>query len=449
MKKILLFLIITSFLHSYSQVIFEKHYDKSGVDIGYCMQVTDDNKYVITGQSNGRVFLMITDSIGNEEVYQEYDGENGNTAYSIEKTFDNGFIITGWTKNTDGKTNVYLLKTDALGNMIWSKSIGNDSDDESAWSVKETNDHGYITAGVYNNYDVYVVRADLNGDTIWTKRYGGNDQDAGYAITLTNDDGFIVTGVSNSFDSFHAIYVFKANFNGDILWSNTYQCSNNFINSGSEILQTNDNGFIITGRTSESFTSQSKPFLLKIDSVGNQTWLKTYSYEDATSYSVIETNDNGFILCGGSRINDQNDAFILKTDSNGDSLWTMTFGGTSNDYFSSAQEISGNNLLFAGYTSSFGAEDHDIYLVKLGINSNNTSLKEAYIKDNFLCYPNPTNGRIYIKETNVEDVFVFDVYGRLIFSGNQEIDLSNYSDGIYFVKIRTGKQIIIEKIIKQ
>ena len=131
-----------------------------------------------------------------------YGGSGIDDAYSLQQTSDGGFIAAGATTSIGaGSTDdIFLLKTNGTGDTVFTKSYGG-SADESANSVQQTNDGGYILCGSSNsfsgnsNYDVCLIKTNSIGDTLWTKTYGGTDEDYGRSIKQTSDGGYIVTGI--------------------------------------------------------------------------------------------------------------------------------------------------------------------------------------------------------------------------------------------------------------
>ncbi len=289
---------------------------------------TIEHDFVIAGYTtiynpsmNIQFYLVKTDSNG-DSLWTKYYGEDYyEHAYSVKQTLDGGFILSGYTDTIPGLLGTLLLiKTNASGDSLWGKTYGfGYTRPGVAHSILEIN-NGYIILGYTSeanysgNNDVYLIRTDIVGDTLWTKTYGGTNDDIGYSIQKTPDNGFIFTGATFSFGAGgYDVYLIKTDSNGTLLWSKTYGGLDN--EYGNFVSNTSDGGYIITGST-ESFSTGGgyDVYLIKIDTYGNQQWYKTFgSINNDYGYSVQQTFDGGYIICG---IRNEN-IYLIKTDING------------------------------------------------------------------------------------------------------------------------------------
>jgi hypothetical protein len=370
----LIFLFIPTLLISQG---WEKTFgSKNSEDIGFSVQQTNDGGYIITGETKSitnnsdDVYLIKTDAFGNALWTKTIGGRSRDIGTSVYQTLDGGFIITGLTWSFGGGSNVYLIKTDNKGDTIWTKKFGGKAEDI-GYSVQQTTDGGYIIAGRSSSFgnggvDVYLIKTDINGDSIWTKTYGGNGTNIGYSVQQTTDEGYIIVGsTSASVTSSSDVFLIKTDFNGDTLWTKIFGGEKSDV--GFSVRQTTDEGYIIAGSTSSFGYGSNDVYLIKTDYNGNYLWSKTYGGEGLDiGYSVQQTADEGYIICGYIRLFDNffNQVYLIKTDSNGDSIWTRTFGGEHDDKGRSVQQTTDGGYIIAGLTNPYGNGNDDVYLIK-------------------------------------------------------------------------------------
>ncbi|MFH1319911.1 MAG: T9SS type A sorting domain-containing protein [Bacteroidota bacterium] len=313
---------------------------------------------------------MISSCAG-QDFQETIGGTSDDHGRSIQQTADGGYIFTGYTNSFGaGGNDVFLIKTDANGDTVWTKAYGGSGDDFGK-SVGLTSDNGFIVSGYTNsfgagNYDIYLIKTDSIGDTLWTKTCGGDSLDYSNAVHQTFDGGYIIIGYTNSFGAgSDDVYLIKTDSVGDTLWTKTFGGINSDI--GSSIQQTADGGYIIAGQTNSFGAGAVDVYLIRTDSIGDTLWAKTFGGTgDDLGYSVRQPDNGEFIISGstnsfGSGIDD---IYLIKTDSIGNLLCSKVFGGDSIDYGFSVQHVADGGCIFAGNTSSFGAGGIDVYLIK-------------------------------------------------------------------------------------
>ncbi len=275
-------------------------------------------------------------------------GANAQFGTAISATSDGGFILAGYTMafgvGSGFYDNVYLVRTDADGDTLWTRTYGGALTDQ-GFAVEQTGDGGFLVAGTSNSFgtsgkDVYLIRTDSNGDLQWSKTYGGPGEDVGYGLALTPDGGAIVVGQSGSSGGPGGglnAYVIRVDAVGDTLWTRTYDSvSDNYAYSVNEVA---GGGHIIAGVGAVSLWCME---LLRIDDTGAVIWNKDFCPGYADGRDAVQTSDGGFIVTGqfGS------DACLVKTDVNGDTLWVKTYGGPQVDYgYSVVQTTDGGYAL--------------------------------------------------------------------------------------------------------
>jgi len=301
------------------------------------------------------------------EWSKTFGGTSDDYGNSVQQTSDGGYIIAGRTESFGaGRWDVYLIKTDEDGNEVWSKTFGG-SDYEWGISVQQTSDGGYIITGYTDSFgagedDVYLIKTDKNGNEVWSKTFGGSDDDVGGSVQQTSDGGYIIAGYTYSFGAGPSnIYLIKTDENGNEVWSKTFGGSGG--DSGNSVQQTSDGGYFIAGVTSGGV------YLIKIDENGNEVWSKTFGgTDDDVGGSVQQTTDGGYIIVGWTRSFGvgSDDVYLIKTDSNGNEEWSETFGGSGDDYCNSVQQTTDGGYIIAGDTNSYGAGGWDVWLIKVG-----------------------------------------------------------------------------------
>jgi hypothetical protein len=302
-------------------------------------------------------------------------GSDNDDGISVDVTLDGGYIIAGYTNSFGaGGNDVYLIKTDVNGDTILTKTFGGSSDDY-GWSVQTTTDGGYIIGGHTRSYgagydDVYLVKTDANGDTNWTKTFGDTGNNYGGSVQQTSDGGYIIIGSTEASGPVgnYDVYLIKTDANGNQQWSKTY--GNSAWDAGSSVQQTTDGGYIITGSTNSFGAGSYDVYLIKTDANGNQTWFKTFggSGEDRGS-SGQQTLDGGYIITGFTKSYGagNSDVYLIKTDANGEHIWSVTFGEINDDVGSSVQQTTDGGYIITGWINN-GANDYDVYLVKTDAN---------------------------------------------------------------------------------
>jgi hypothetical protein len=300
-----------------------------------------------------------------------YGGSSLDRAYSVQQTADGGYILAGGTYSFGaGYSDVYLVKTDSSGDTLWTRTYGGSSED-CGWSVQQTSDGGFIAAGYTHSFgaggkDVYLVKTDPAGDTLWTRTYGGSRYDQGYSVQQTSDSGYIIAGYTDSFGGGNSnVWLLKADSSGDTLWTRTYGLGN--YGEGRSIQQTSDGGYVVAGCIFSYTTHSYDVYLLKTDSSGDTLWTRTYGWgDDDEGWSVQQTADGGYIIAGHTydRVTRVSDVYIVKTDSSGETLWTRTHDRSYQDHGHSVQQASDGGYVIAGYTYSYSTFSLHVYLLK-------------------------------------------------------------------------------------
>ena len=419
----------------------------------YSLIQCSDGNFVFTGNTyengNANVYLIKTDENGNELWNKTYSRSNFDFGVSVYETSDAGLIITGLTLSDN--FDIYLIRTDVNGDTLWTKAIDN-SFNEQGGSVIQTDDGGFLITGMGGTSDfgnkLILFKTDENGNVLWNNYIGGEIGNSGNSLQQTSDGGFIITGYKATGNGSCDLYLVKADAYGDTLWTKGFcETGTNVSCFGKDVKQTSDDGFIIAG-TVEYDAGECNIYLIRTDEFGETLWIKNLGdITDCGAESIQQTNDGGFIISGWRHeIGLPNpNIYILKTDSLGDSLWSRSYGGTLNDVAYDLVEDSSGDFIITGFTDSTPSQGGcSSFLLKLGYETNTDNIINS---SNFsaINYPNPFNPSTTInfsipKESNVE-LSIFNIKGQKV----KNLVTNNFEKGnhsvVWLGKDESGKHV--------
>ena len=404
-------------------------------DHGRAVQQTSDGGFIITGYyediDHYDLYVIKTDTNGDTLWTKKFGGPSWDQGYDIHQLADTGYVVVG-----HGSGDVWFLRLNTSGDTLFTKKIGGTGGDW-AHSMCQTTDGGYVMTGTTlsfgpSDWNVYLVKTDSIGDTLWTRAYGASTYNEGYEVQETTDGGYIIVGYTGSFGS--NVYLIKTDSIGDSLWTKVYGGGDD--DWGFSVQETPDSCYIVVGYT-YSFSSaagHSDVWLLKVTPFGDTLWTKTYGSSvptvDDEGYSITETTDNGYIITGKSG----SDVYLLKIDANFDSVWTTTYGGSQWEWGSSVRETADGGYIIVGSTTSFGAGSWDCYLIKTESEQAIYEQKK-YVAGNNIS-PTLLSGPLLLPEG--VNCRVFDITGRTVVP-------EKIKPGIYFLEI---DGVITQKVVK-
>jgi len=467
MKKTLLLCSIFWCTCAFSQITFNKSIGGAKDDKAYSVVEIFDEGYIVTGSKTlpsgiTNLYLIRTDAYGDTLWTRTYGGTSYSCGKSISMINDNEFIITGYkVPYGDNKPDVYLIKANIFGDTLWTRTYGEGYYEEEGNSVRMTKDSGFIITGTFQTGYVLLIKTNSSGDTLWTKTYGANNDCRGISVYPTSDSGFIITG-SKKIDIFKdEIYLIRTNSTGDTLWTKTYSRAGD--SYGTSVVQTSDSGFIISGWTSDILDGESDICLIKTNPVGDTLWTKLYGGSDFDyGRSVVQTSDGGFIITGQSNSFGPGCAvYLIKTNLDGDTLWTKHFGGTSDAAGMCVVPASDGGYVVTGWNwtgSVLG--NYNVLLIKTDANGLLSNIKdEASFSntDRIMVFPNPSSGKINLnipqKFGKTKMLEVYDCIGQSKITKTDNftsIDISSLSNGLYFMVLTNSENVrMFGKIIKE
>jgi len=446
--------------------IWTKLYGDTDYERGNSIVITDDNGFAIIGAADalysggniteGDIWLVRTNSTGDTLWTKTYGGSGIDEGNSIYKTSDGGFILAGARSNNILIYDAWLIRTDSNGDTLWTKTYGENFGEELASSVIETSDGGFAFTGFRNTQttfsrDVWLVRTDAAGDTLWTRTFGGTGTDLGSAVLQTDDNGFIIAGKTRVIGGEFDLYLIRTDENGNTLWTKTYNGSSspNSVDDGRDIELMSDGGVAVVG------FSDLNTWLLRTDANGDTLWTQRYPGSGGNSFD--KTSDGGFVIVEGIR--------LIRTNAAGDLLWSKIFDGLAN----SVKQTNDGGYIVAGYNFS-GVTNDDLWLAKFS--GGTTSIENSVEKpEDFFLYqnfPNPFNPTTIISY-NIPSVIstegrnlrvllkVYDVLGNEVATlvdeykpaGSYEVaySASFLSSGVYFYQLKAGSFVETKKMI--
>jgi uncharacterized delta-60 repeat protein len=466
-------LLLPTFLPA--QITFKHTYGGALDDEGRSVQQTADGGYIIAGYTcsygSGRedVYLVKADSEGNEEWSRVYGGANYDEGWSVRQTADGGYVIAGQTESFGaGFTDLYLVRTDPYGETLWTRTYGGTSDDY-GYSVELANEGGFVIAGSTKAYgaadhDVWLVRVNADGDTLWTRTYGISRWEKGYSVDQTADGGYIVAGRTCANGSIWDGYLVRTDSRGDTLWTRVLGGSSH--DETWSVQQTTDGGYIVAGYTCSTGSGAEDLYLVRLGPDGEVLWTRTFGWHDHdVGYSVQQTADGGFIAAGytyGEHVV-QTAFYVVKVDSAGNTDWGTVFDGPSYERARSVQQTTDGGYVIAGHTTSYGAGARDVYLIKtdslgrVGVEEPETPPARAPGLS-LSCSPNPASASVTISLSpsiplSLSPVLrLFDAQGRLVLS--QPVRASSFTlhpsslpAGVYVARLDFGTRHASSRLV--
>jgi len=293
-------------------------------------------------------------------------GSGSDLAKSVQQTSDGGYIITGFTDcRGAGGLDIWLIKTDVNGDTEWTRTYGGPGDDL-GYSVLQASDGAYLVAGVLGS-DACIIRTEPDGDSAWVRTFGGTAWDGGRCLQQTRDGGYVIAGSTLSYGAGESdAWLVKTDVAGSVVWSKTFGGPQG--DQGYSVRQTQDGGYILTGSTWAGTGLGYYVWLIKTDAAGTVVWDKLYGGVglNRRGECVLQATDGGYVVVGCTEFAfiGAGDIWLIKTDAAGDTVWTRTFGGTGFEMGHSVQQTADGGYIVTGFNGSSGAGSYEIWLIK-------------------------------------------------------------------------------------
>ncbi|MBC8045856.1 MAG: hypothetical protein H7Y00_03625, partial [Fimbriimonadaceae bacterium] len=409
----ILFFVLTSFSQTAPEIEWQNTIGGASSDILTSIQQTSDNGYIAGGYSysghsgdksesskgGADYWIIKLDVSGNIQWQKTIGGSNNEDIYSLQQTPDNGYLLGGWstsgisgdkTEANIGGADIWIVKLDSTGNIMWQNSIGGTGNDYINY-IEPTPDNGYIVAANSNSgiggdkteihygfSDYWVIKLDSAGNMVWQNTIGGDKDDYLRSIKYTEDGGYFLGGYSMSTISgektaskigLYDYWIMKLDSLGNILWQKTIGGGVN--DEITSMIETYDHNYIlagvsnsgITGNKTEASRGEYDYWIVKVDTAGNILWQKTIGgNEYDILLSIDKTSDCNYILGGYSESSISGektqpnsgleDYWLIKIDESGNIIWQSTIGGSGSDYLWSLKNTFDGGYIAGGYSSS-------------------------------------------------------------------------------------------------
>ncbi|MEL1226239.1 MAG: Ig-like domain-containing protein [Candidatus Neomarinimicrobiota bacterium] len=343
-------------------------------ELGRSIIQTIDSGFVMLGEVDNDILLMKSNRYGDMEWQQSFGGSQTDIASHIEQASDGGFIISATTESYgQGGKDIWLFKTSSSGLIEWNKYIGTPYDDYSG-QVLETEDGGFIVIGSkgssdQNDNDIWLIKTNSQGDSSWTRSYGGSQFDRGNDILADNQGGFILLGSTESQgNGGKDIWLLKVDENGNDQWNNTY--GNGSDDIGQSMIRTLDGGFLIRYLIESYGEGNTSVGLLRLGPNRQELWTKTVGGSmGITGRGFQKVSDDEYMMSCSLFDNGKNsyNAYIIKIGDSGDIIWDKIFGGEESDRARSIVQTLDGGYAIAGSTCNYGNGnklDPDLWLIK-------------------------------------------------------------------------------------
>jgi len=362
---------------------FATLYNATGTEIFLGIRKTSDGGMAFAGNTTSfhsggdfDFFLTKTDDAGVVEWQKLYRNAGNEFFYSMQQTSDGGYILAGQTDSNDADGDVFAIKTDSQGEIVWQKTYGGTAADFAS-SVIETSDGGFVFygatksygTGIPAQYNIIVIKVNSSGDVAWQYVYGGTAMDMPNTpdlIKQTSDGGYVFACDSVSFSGASDLWVVKLNSLGVIEWQKVYH---GLGGGASGVVVLSGGGYLIGGDVNSFGAGDFDYWILQLTSSGEIVWQKTYggaAYD--ANVNLIETSHGDYFASGNAKsfgAGDQ-DVWAMRLDTSGNILWQKAYGGTGTEHvFGIPQEMNDGSFIMGAYSSSTFTEDYSPWILKV------------------------------------------------------------------------------------
>jgi len=414
-------------------------------------------------------FLVKTDLNGDTIWTRTYGIEGLNDILRcVIRTNDGGFILAGSRYYEDTSSDIYIVKTYANGQLEWERLMGDSSGYEVCTWIDQTIDNGYVITGGYLNIDtfadIFLIKLDSTGNVLWEQQYDWPRYDIAYCVQQTQDEGFILCGHGLSVNPHNEdVLLMKLDSNGDSLWVHAY--GGPAEEYGYCVKETDIGGYVIVGFTASFGAGLYDIYIVNTDHNGSFNWQRTFGGPQFDrAYQVELTNDGCIVVAGYTSELGTDDIFLAKLNPSGDSLWVSRLESEGDQVAAAIQQTSDEGYIVGASTDALGAGSFDLWLLKYGSETVIPICDDPVLPSKlsyYQNYPNPFNAsttiRFVIPESQYVKLTVYDLLGRRVENLLDEykqagahsvsFDASHLSSGVYFYRLQAGERVETKRMV--
>lgn len=467
-----------------AQSNFYRQYSSNGYDFGEGIVGLPDSGYVITGASSSfmdgpsQMFLLKIDSLGNFLWSKHFGGAETDRGRRIKHIEDDGFFVGGYTNSFgNGSYDFALWKIDENGNEEWFKTYGT-SGWERVHDMAVTADSGVILVGETNQTndgftDIYIVRTDYDGNVVWEKQIENQGNDNALSISQFDDSTFVISGYYyNSSTNLTQALLMRIQDNGTELWTQIWGDNFNYDITDTEIY---NNVIVGVGRKAVPDTDEEYLYISKTDGVNGNVFIEVSQINTPERAVGITTHSalNSYVICTsnmGQYSFGVEDLFFFGFDDGihyYNTLGAVQYATTQ--ILGEVMTTYNYGSIAVGSNEGIGPGGSSLFILRIGteqpyISSDNdfsstslVSLKTVEKTNSITVFPNPAKEKLYIKADEIiddYDIAIFDLLGKEVLKYNinqlnqTTVDISPLSRGVYIFVIRNehGEVLLNQKI---
>ena len=306
---------------------------------------------------------------------KRYGEEESEEASDVLPASDGGYLVVGSADDYDepGLRNVRIVKLNTEGDILWEKSYGKPNSINSGNAVVATDDGGYLIIGNSISVEpdatsnVYAVKIDVSGNVLWENTYGGETNEEGKDIAVT-PEGFAIVGNTESYgEGRWDMWLLRIDKEGQEIARHAYGGKDNEM--GNAVITTQDGGLFLGGYSYSFSKGSLDAWVVKVDAAGQQQWHKSFGQESTDeAFSLLQLSDGNLVMAGYIDIYEPNDeyvnisetaneALLVKFAQDGNVIWEKNFGGIKNQRAFSIIEAEDGGLVIVGSTDEENSSD--------------------------------------------------------------------------------------------